>query len=55
MITNDEISNNFSLLAKLMDIHGENPFKAKSYAAAAFSVDKIATQLSEMLKMPFLV
>lgn len=48
MITNDEISNNFSLLAKLMDIHGENPFKAKSYAAAAFSVDKIATQLSEM-------
>jgi len=48
MITNDEISNNFSLLAKLMDIHGENPFKAKSYAAAAFSVDKIATPLSEM-------
>jgi DNA polymerase (family 10) len=48
MITNDEISSNFSLLAKLMDIHGENPFKAKSYAAAAFSVDKITTQLSEM-------
>lgn len=48
MITNDEISSNFSLLAKLMDIHGENSFKAKSYAAAAFSVDKIATPLSEM-------
>jgi DNA polymerase (family 10) len=50
MITNDEISSNFSLLAKLMDIHGENSFKAKSYAAAAFSVDKITTQLSEMPK-----
>lgn len=48
MISNDEISNNFSLLAKLMDIHGENSFKAKSYAAAAFSVDKISTPLSEM-------
>ncbi|HLD52214.1 MAG TPA: helix-hairpin-helix domain-containing protein [Sediminibacterium sp.] len=48
MISNDEISNNFSLLAKLMDIHGENSFKAKSYAAAAFSVDKVLTPLSEM-------
>lgn len=48
MISNDEISNNFSLLAKLMDIHGENSFKAKSYAAAAFSVDKVLIPLSEM-------
>lgn len=48
MITNDAISDNFSLLAKLMDIHGENSFKAKSYAAAAFSVDKLSTPLSEM-------
>ena len=48
MITNDEISDSFSLLAKLMDIHGDNPFKAKSYAAAAFSVDKLTTPLSEM-------
>lgn len=48
MITNDAISDNFTLLAKLMDIHGENSFKAKSYAAAAFSVDKLGTPLSEM-------
>lgn len=48
MITNDAISDNFLLLAKLMDIHGENSFKAKSYAAAAFSVDKLSTPLSEM-------
>lgn len=48
MITNDEIAAQFSLLAKLMDIHGENSFKAKSYAAAAFSVDKLLTPLAEM-------
>lgn len=48
MITNNEIANNFTLLAKLMDIHGENPFKAKSYATAGFTVDKLSTPLSEM-------
>jgi len=48
MITNDEIAAQFSLLAKLMDIHGENAFKAKSYAAAAFSIDKLPTPLAEM-------
>lgn len=48
MITNDEIAAQFSLLAKLMDIHGENAFKAKSYAAAAFSIDKLLTPLAEM-------
>lgn len=48
MITNDEIAAQFSLLAKLMDIHGENSFKAKSYAAAAFSIDKLLTPLAEM-------
>lgn len=48
MITNDEIAAQFSLLAKLMDIHGENAFKAKSYAAAAFSIDKLPIPLAEM-------
>lgn len=48
MITNDEIAAQFSLLAKLMDIHGENAFKAKSYAAAAFSIDKLPSPLAEM-------
>ena len=48
MITNDEISDSFSLLAKLMDIHGDNPFKAKSYGAAAFCVAKVSTPFSEM-------
>lgn len=43
---NYQIAENFSLLSKLMDIHGENSFKAKSYAAAAFNIEKLAEQLS---------
>ncbi|MCC7030607.1 MAG: DNA polymerase/3'-5' exonuclease PolX [Chitinophagaceae bacterium] len=45
-MTNAEISDVFSLLAKLMDIHNENNFKAKSYASAAFTIDKLPEQLS---------
>ena len=45
---NYAIADNFALLGKLMDIHGENSFKAKSYAAAAFTIEKLPTQLSEL-------
>ncbi len=31
-----------------MDIHGENPFKTKSYAAAAFSIDKLTEELNDI-------
>ena len=41
------IADQFSLLAKLMDIHGENSFKSKSYGAAAFNIEKLPVQLSE--------
>ena len=44
---NDQISDFFSLLSKLMDIHGENSFKAKSYASAAFAIDQLPVQLTE--------
>lgn len=44
---NDQIADNFSLLAKLMDIHGENSFKAKSYAIAAYNIEKLDINLSE--------
>ncbi len=47
-MTNDAISDNFSLLAKLMDIHGDNSFKAKTYASAAFTIDKLPQPLSEL-------
>ncbi len=45
---NYQIADCFSLLAKLMDIHGENSFKAKSYATAAFNIEKLPVQLSEV-------
>ena len=47
---NSAISDVFSLLAKLMDIHGENGFRAKSYANTAFTIDKLPAQLSETPK-----
>ncbi|HEY4287788.1 MAG TPA: helix-hairpin-helix domain-containing protein [Puia sp.] len=40
-ITNDHIADQFSLLSKLMDIHGENSFKTKSYSVAAFTLEKL--------------
>jgi len=42
---NYAIADNFSLLSKLMEIHGENSFKAKSYSIAAFTIEKLPTQL----------
>ncbi len=44
---NYQIADTLSLLSKLMDIHGENSFKAKSYAAAAFNIEKLPVQLSD--------
>src|SRR5688500_2414132 len=47
---NIAIADTFSLLAKLMDIHGENSFKTKTYAIAAFHIEKLPTQLHETPK-----
>lgn len=44
---NASIAEYFSLLSKLMDIHGENSFKSKSYATTAFTVDKLPYPLAE--------
>ncbi|MBC7935458.1 MAG: DNA polymerase/3'-5' exonuclease PolX [Rhizobacter sp.] len=44
---NYQIADIFTLLSKLMDIHGENSFKSKSYASAAFAIEKLPVQLSE--------
>jgi DNA polymerase (family 10) len=44
---NYSISDNFSLLSKLMDIHGENSFKAKSFASAAFTIEKLPSPLKD--------
>ena len=47
-MTNASIADQLTLLAKLMDIHGENSFKSKSYISAAFTIDKLTDQLSEI-------
>ena len=44
---NYTIADNFSLLSKLMDIHGEDSFKAKSFASASFTIEKLPGQLKE--------
>ena len=44
---NYAIAENFSLLSKLMDIHGDNSFKARIYGAAAFNIEKLPHQLAD--------
>lgn len=44
------IADQFAMLAKLMDIHGENSFKSKSYSIAAFNIEKLPEQLSSVEK-----
>ncbi len=48
MIDNYYIADQFSLLSKLMDIHGENSFKSKTYSIAAFNIEKLAVQLNAL-------
>jgi DNA polymerase (family 10) len=45
---NYEIAEYFNLLAKLMDIHGENAFKIKSYSNAAYTLDRLNDPLEDM-------
>lgn len=47
-MNNYEIADHFSLLSKLMDIHGEDSFKAKSYSSVAFNIERLPGQISEM-------
>lgn len=43
---NYQIADTISLLAKLMEIHGENAFKIKSYTSAAFNIEKLTVPLT---------
>lgn len=49
-MTNKEIANYFSLLAKLSDIHNENSFKSKAYSVAAFQIDKLGFDIERYPK-----
>ncbi len=44
---NSAIADNFDLLAKLMDINDENSFKSKTFAIAAFNIEKLPMQLKD--------
>lgn len=43
---NKTIARTLRLLSQLMELHGENPFKIKSMANAAFKIDKLPFQVS---------
>jgi len=47
-MTNKEIAKKFSLLGKLLELHGENAFKAKSYNSAYLVIRKWPTELQSM-------
>lgn len=47
MSPNQPIADAFTLLSKLLDINGENSFKSKSYASAAFAIEKLTVSLAE--------
>lgn len=48
MPDNHSIADQFSLLSKLMDIHQENGFKAKSYSSAAYTIEKTPEQIEQI-------
>jgi Histidinol phosphatase and related hydrolases of the PHP family len=48
MVDNYFIADQFSLLAKLMDMHGENSFRSRTYSNAAFAIEKITEPLAEL-------
>lgn len=48
MPDNEALAAQFEFLAKLMELHGENAFKAKSYASTAFALEKLATPIESM-------
>ncbi|MDP4283028.1 MAG: helix-hairpin-helix domain-containing protein [Bacteroidota bacterium] len=43
-MNNKEIANQFSLLSKLMDIHGENSFRSQSYSVAAYKIGQLTVE-----------
>jgi len=47
-MTNKEIAKKFSLLGKIMELHGESAFKTRSYTNAYLNLRKLPDELSEM-------
>lgn len=47
-VSNSEIADIFKLMGNLLELHGENEFKARSYHTASFRLDKLSTQTFAM-------
>jgi DNA polymerase (family X) len=47
-MNNYEIARHFSLLSKLIEIHGENSFKAKTYSIAAYKIEQLTVELQTL-------
>jgi len=47
-MNNYALADHFSLLSKLMDIHGEDSFRAKSYSIAAYNIENLPDEASSM-------
>jgi DNA polymerase (family X) len=45
---NESIADAFSLMGKLLEIHGENAFKAKGYSIAAYNVERLQVVLEDL-------
>ncbi len=47
-MNNKEIANQFTMLSKLMDLHGENSFRSKTYSIAAYKIGQLTVDLQTL-------
>jgi len=47
-MTNQSIAQTFGLLGDLMELHGENPFKARAYSSAAFNIKNLNVDIKDL-------
>ena len=45
---NKELAKVFKLTGQLLELHGENPFKSRSYSNAAFKIDRLPQELAAL-------
>ena len=49
-MTNKEVAKSFNLLGKVMELHGENPFKTRSYYSAYNTIRRLPEEVAAMSK-----
>jgi len=47
-MNNKEVAQHFKLLGKLLELHGENPFKTRTYSNAAFQITRLERPVKDM-------